>query len=63
MQRIMKIAEFVEVTGLPKTTIWRRVRSGDFSAPAKLGSSDTPSIDWREGEIERWIYSRSAIDA
>ena len=62
MNRILRTPEVVRVTGLSKTTIWRRVRSGDFPAPVKLGSLTTRSIGWREEEIERWIDSRSVID-
>ena len=62
MERIMRIPEVVEVTGLSKTTIWQRVRSGDFPPPLKLGSLATRSIGWKEGEIERWIDSRPTID-
>ena len=62
MQRIMRTPEVVKLTGLSKTTIWRRVRSGDFPTPVKLGSLGTRSIGWREGEIERWIEGRPTID-
>ena len=62
MQRIMRTPEVVKLTGLSKTTIWRRVRSGDFPTPVKLGSLGTRSIGWREGEIERWIEGRPSID-
>ena len=62
MDRIMRTSEVVKLTGLSKTTIWRRVRSGDFPMPVRLGSLATRSVSWREGEIERWIDSRSGID-
>ena len=62
MERIMRIPEVVETTGLSKTTIWRRVRSGDFPMPVKLGSLGTRSIGWREGDVERWIDGRPVID-
>ena len=62
MDRIMRTSEVVKLTGLSKTTIWRRVRSGDFPMPVRLGSRATRSVGWREGEIERWIDSRPGID-
>ena len=58
----MRTSEVVKLTGLSKTTIWRRVRSGDFPMPVRLGSLATRSVGWREGEIERWIDSRPGID-
>ena len=35
MDRILRIPEVVRITGLSKTTIWRRVKSGDFPAPVR----------------------------
>ena len=58
----MRTSEVVKLTGLSKTTIWRRVRSGDFPMPVRLESLATRSVGWREGEIERWIDSRPGID-
>ena len=58
MDRILRTPEVVRATGLSKTTIWRRVRTGDFPAPLKLGSLTARSIGWRQGEIEKWINSR-----
>ena len=62
MERMMRLPEVAEVTGLSKTTVWRRVRDGDFPTPVRLGSLATRSIGWREGEIEKWLDSRPTID-
>ena len=62
MDRILRTPEVVKLTGLSKTTIWRRVRSGDFPVPLKLGSLGTRSIGWREGDIEGWMRRLSEID-
>ena len=61
MDRILRTPEVVRITGLSKTTIWRRVKSGDFPAPVKLGSLATRSVGWREDEVKNWIDSRPAI--
>lgn len=61
MERIMRTPEVVKITGLSKTTIWRRVRSGDFPAPIRLGGLATRSVGWREGEIENWIDTREVV--
>ena len=58
MERIMRIPEVVQITGLSRTTIWRRVKSGDFPAPVKLGSLATRSVGWHASEVKRWIESR-----
>ena len=62
MDRIMRIPEVAVVTGLSKTTIWRRVKSGDFPAPLRLGSLATRSVGWRSGEVQTWLDSRPVFD-
>ena len=62
MDRILRTPEVVRLTGLSKTTIWRRVRSGDFPKPLKLGSLGTRSIGWREGDVKSWLDNRPTID-
>ena len=61
MDRMLRTPEVVRLTGLSKTTIWRRVRSGDFPVPVKLGSLGTRSIGWREAELEEWLENRPEI--
>ena len=58
MDRIMRTPEVVKITGLSRTTIWRRIGSGDFPVPVKLGGAGSRSVGWREGEIEKWIEER-----
>ena len=53
MDRILRIPEVVEITGLSRTTIWRRVKSNDFPVPVRLGSLATRSVGWRESQIKR----------
>ena len=62
MDRMMRIPEVVEVTGLSRTTIWRRVKSGDSPAPVRLGSMATRSTGWPESKIEGWLDSRPVFD-
>lgn len=62
MERILRIPEVVEITGLSRTTIWRRVKSGDFPAPVRLGSLGTRSVGWRESAIREWLESRPTFD-
>ena len=62
MERMMRMAEVVQVTGLSKTTLWRRVKAGDFPPPVRFGSLATRSVGWRESEIEGWLNSRPVFD-
>jgi len=51
-ERIMRIQEVVDLTGLSRTTIWRKERAGEFPARVRLGEN---SVGWRAGEVNRWI--------
>lgn len=39
------------------TTLWRKIKAGEFPAPIKLGPSITA---WRGQEIEEWVQSHNA---
>ena len=51
---MLRLGEVMRLTGLSKTTIYRRYRDGTFPRPLKLGPQ---SIGWRRGEILEWIES------
>ena len=61
LERIMRISEVIQVTGLSKTTIWRRVKDEDFPAPVRLGRLATRSVGWRESEVKGWLGSRPTL--
>jgi prophage regulatory protein len=54
--RIMRKPEVKRSTGLSDTTIWRRVRAGDFPPPFRLSPG---TVGWRERDIEAWIEQRA----
>ena len=63
MERMMRLPEVLQVTGLSAATLWRWVKSGDFPAPVKLGGLATRSIGWRYGEVQEWFNTRPRFDA
>jgi predicted DNA-binding transcriptional regulator AlpA len=44
-----------ELTGLSRTTVWRRQKAGDFPAPVVISPG---RVGWRESEIVAWASSR-----
>ena len=52
--RILRIKEIIEMTGISRTTIWRMERKGEFPARVKLGEN---SVGWRESEVNNWFKS------
>lgn len=58
MSRLLRVDDVCELTGLSRTTIWRRERKGDFPGRVRLGPN---SVGWRAGEVEEWIESRPRV--
>ena len=56
--QILRIADVLAATGLGRTTVWRRVKSGDFPAPIRLGGAGSRAVGWRRTEIQTWIDER-----
>ncbi|WP_419166415.1 helix-turn-helix transcriptional regulator [Candidatus Palauibacter sp.] len=57
-RRILRTPEVLELTAISRTTLWRRVRSGDFPPPLKLGGPDSKAVGWRRDDVEAWLDSR-----
>jgi prophage regulatory protein len=55
--RILRLAEVVRNTGLPRSSLYAKVSEGTFPAPVKLGAR---SVGWSSEEIESWINARIA---
>jgi len=53
--RVVRLPEVLEITGLSRTTIWRRERDGSFPSPFRLGGERTRAVGWREQDIYDWI--------
>lgn len=50
--RIIRLDTVLSRTGLSRSTIYRKIREGTFSAQIKIS---TNGAGWRESEINRWI--------
>ena len=53
--RILRIVEVCALTGLSRTTIWRRTRDGSFPPSIPLGPEGTRAKGWRHSSIQAWI--------
>ena len=53
--RILRRQEVERITGLSKASIYRKMRTGKFPLPLKLGAR---AVAWRADEIHEWIASR-----
>ncbi len=57
---ILRQKDVCDLTGLSKTTLWRRVRAGEFPAALRLGGPDSRAVGWRRSEVEAWLRDRPA---
>ena len=53
--KIIRIKEVLEMSGLSRTTLWRMERKGEFPKRLPLSAG---SVGWRYSEIEEWVNSR-----
>ena len=53
-KRILRMPEVLELTGLCRTSIWRKVKAGTFPQRVKLGAR---AVGWRASDVEEWLES------
>lgn len=54
-ERLMRLAEVIERTGLSRSMIYLSIRNGDFPPNVRLGPR---CVGWIESEIDAWIQGR-----
>lgn len=58
--KLISAKEVLKLTGYKsRTTLWRRVRAGDFPKPIALSSNSTR---WKSSEVEDWINDLPEMD-
>ncbi|WP_222610602.1 helix-turn-helix transcriptional regulator [Undibacterium griseum] len=54
--RVIRLSELVDILGVSKATIWRRIKSdSNFPKFIRLGGSKSSAIGFIESEIDEWI--------
>ena len=59
-RQILRLKDVVELVGLSKTTIWRRMRAGEFPSALRLGGPSTRAVGWKMTDVEAWLEQRRA---
>ena len=54
-ESILRLEAVKERVGLSRSTIYARVKCGEFPAPIALGAR---AVGWLESEIEEWLSER-----
>jgi len=52
MQRILRLPQVREKTGLSRSSIYERMADGTFPVPYAIGPR---AVGWLESEIENWL--------
>jgi prophage regulatory protein len=58
LDRMLRIAEVLRITGVSAATIWRWVKESAFPAPVRLGAN---SVAWKESDVCAWLESREPV--
>lgn len=56
-EKILRIREVEQVSGLKKTTIYQGVKQGTFPAPVRLS---VRAVGWHAAAIFEWVATRTA---
>ena len=59
-ERILRLPAVKSATGLGKSTIYDRIRKGQFPGPISLGPGRC--VGWTESSIQAWIGALSPSD-
>lgn len=51
--RVLRVSEVVKRTGLCKSTVYARIRAGDFPKPVPLGKGR--AVGFLEHEVDQWF--------
>lgn len=54
-KRFIRLPKVKEKTGLPKSTIYRKIHEDDFPKQVSLGAK---TVAWLESDIEKWMDER-----
>ncbi|HBB8835472.1 TPA: AlpA family transcriptional regulator [Escherichia coli] len=50
--RLLRISDVINLTGLPKSTIYLKIKNNEFPNQVSIGSR---SVAWVENEVNEWI--------
>jgi len=56
--RLLRLPEVEDTTGLKRSTIYQKAKQGLFPRPVKLTKR---SSAWRESEIQDWVAGREVV--
>ena len=58
-ERVLRFPTIREITGLSRSTIWRKERDGTFPRHKKLSAQ---CVGWLSSEVTTWLQNRPSED-
>ena len=55
--QILRLPRVIDITGLPRSSLYAKIAAGEFPAPIKLSQR---SVGWSLTEVDAWIHERIA---
>lgn len=64
MNRIIRIKEVLEATGLSRSTLYRYISQGQFPRGVRLNRrlGSNGAVGWPKSVIDEWLNTREASD-
>lgn len=53
--KLFRLPQVIEITGLARSTIYVKIKAGEFPQPINLGPR---AVAWRSTDVAGWINSR-----
>lgn len=53
--KLLRLPDVIEATGLSRSAVYARIQTGDFPAPVKIG---VRAAAWPANEVASWIEAR-----
>jgi prophage regulatory protein len=61
--RVLRLNVVLEITGLSRASIYRRMANGSFPRQVSLGGPRGRAVGWRERDIEAFLEGLTKADA
>lgn len=55
-----RMAQVTARTGLSSSTIWLKVKHGEFPQPVRISGPSGRAVGWVSAEVDDWIAARIA---
>lgn len=53
--QILRQPQVLELTGFSRSTLYRRIKQGDFPEQFRLGGPGSAAVGWKTDDVTRWL--------